>query len=92
MDQWRYNDLALSSTEGRSAMMAFSTPCSKDGPKQSPEEWGSPLRLPARHRQSADLWTKRELTRLRLVCWLVLTDRLVENTAPPTDISGAPGQ
>jgi hypothetical protein len=92
MDQWRYNDLALSTTGGRSAMMPFSTPWYISGRKRSPEQARSPQRLRALYRQNADPWTERELARLRLVHGLVQAGRLMECARPPTGDTGASGQ
>jgi hypothetical protein len=85
MDQWRYNDLALSTTEGRSSMMPFSTPWSISGRQRSPEQARSPQRLRALYQQSADPWIERQLARLRLVHWIVQAGRLLECARPPID-------
>lgn len=48
----------------------------------SPAEWFAIERLYTRYQQGADIWTERELARLRFMRWLVQTGRLALDGGP----------
>ena len=52
------------------------SPYRKVVPAYTPEEWQSLRRLRDRYQESRDVWTERELARLRFMRWLVQTGRL----------------
>jgi hypothetical protein len=63
-------------------MTPFSTLSSSAVPTWPPEVWSALQRLRSRYQQDTDLWTERELTRLRFMRWLAQTGRLFEDGAP----------
>jgi hypothetical protein len=48
----------------------------------SPAEWFTLERLRMRYQRDPDVWTERELARLRFMQWLVQTGRLAFDASP----------